>query len=343
MTAPESNGLLLPTQQFKTLEQFIIEQQESLSQSTGAFSRVLRDISVAAKVINRDMRRAGLVDIAGASGEINVQGETQQKMDALAHTEMVRALKRGGETCLIGSEEHAEAIPIDATGDGDGRYVVLMDPLDGSSNIDVNVSVGTIFSIYRVPDDCPITPDQALMPGRDQVAAGYVVYGSSTMLVYTTGNGVNGFTLDPSIGEFLLSHPNIRTPERGLIYSINEGNYNSFEPGLRSYLKYVQEKDPATNRPYTSRYIASFVADFHRNLMKGGIYIYPVTQKNPQGKLRLMYEANPMAFIVEQAGGVATTGHERIMDVEPETLHQRTPVYIGSRAMVEEAERFLRE
>lgn len=328
---------------FKTLEQFILEQQEQFPGSSGSFSRLLRDISIAAKIVNRDMRRAGLQDVLGDSGEVNVQGEVQKKMDALAHSEFVRALRRGGECCLIGSEEHAEAIPMRHFAPGrEGRYIVLMDPLDGSSNIDVNVSVGTIFSIYRLPEDVTEpTLEAALQPGTEQVAAGYVVYGSSTTLVYTTGNGVNGFTLDPSIGEFLLSHPNLKTPEQGVIYSVNEGNYNAFEEGLRKYIKWCQKADKATNRPYLSRYIGSFVSDFHRNLVKGGIYIYPASESNPQGKLRLMYEANPMAFIVEQAGGMATDGKQRVLEVTPNALHQRTPLFIGSKAMVEKVLTFL--
>jgi fructose-1,6-bisphosphatase I len=335
-----------PTNDFshlETLEQFIIEREESFPHSTGAFSRLIRDLSLAGKIVNRDMRRAGLVDIAGATGEINVQGEVQQKMDALAHKEFVRALRRGGECCLIGSEEHAEAIPIRTTGaDSDGKYIVLLDPLDGSSNIEVNVSVGTIFSIYRLPDGFgEPTLEAALQPGVDQVAAGYIVYGSSTMFVYTTREGVNGFTLDPSIGEFLLSHPDIKIPKKGRQYSINEGNYYSFEDGLKRYMKWMQRTDPPTNRPYSTRYIGSFVADFHRNLLKGGLYIYPATAQSPDGKLRLMYEANPMALIVEQAGGRASDGRQRIMEKAPDKLHQRTPVYIGSEEMVIMAEEFL--
>lgn len=325
-----------------TLEQFIIERQGAFDHSTGAFSRLIRDIGIAAKIVNRDMRRAGLLDIQGTTGEINVQGEVQQKMDMRAHNELVRALKRGGECCLIGSEEHAEAIPMQTNTDSDGEYIVLMDPLDGSSNIEVNISIGTIFSIYRLPKGWKeVTLDAALQSGVKQVAAGYVIYGSSTMMVYTTGTGVNGFTLEPSIGEFILSHPNIRTPELGTIYSVNEGNYNSFELGLKNYIKWVQREDAEENRPYTSRYIGSFVADFHRNLLKGGIYIYPANTKNPEGKLRLMYEANPMAFIVEQAGGIATDGHMRIMEKKPRALHQRTPVFIGSKQMVETIMDFL--
>ena len=329
---------------FKTLEQFVIEQEDRFPHSTGAFSRLMRDLSVAAKTVNRDMRKAGLIDIYGATGETNVQGEVQQKMDALAHREFVLALRRGGECCLIGSEEHAEAIPLDTSRESEGKYIVLMDPLDGSSNIDVCVSVGTIFSVYRLPDgfdaDEP-APEAALQPGTEQVAAGYVVYGSSTMLVYTTGDGVNGFTLDPSIGEFLLSHPQLKTPKRGNIFSINAGYYHSFEEGLRNYLDWLQEEDPDSGRPVKTRYIGSFVSDFHRNLLKGGIYMYPATTGSPEGKLRLMYEANPMAFIAEQAGGMATDGHMRIMEQTPRKLHQRTPLFIGSADMVQRAESFL--
>ena len=328
-----------------TLEQFIIENEGHAPGSTGQFSRLLRDIALAAKVVERDVRKAGLVDLYGDSGAINVQEEVQKKLDLLAHEEFVRALRRGGEVCLIGSEEHAEAIPLQFE-DCQGKYIVLFDPLDGSSNIDVNVSIGTIFSIYKVSDDHegPVSVEAALQPGRDQVAAGYVVYGSSTILVYTTGDGVNGFTLDPSIGEFLLSHPNIQTPDTGSMYSINEGNYNSWSRELKEYIKWMQTEAPDDHpaRPYTTRYSGSFVADFHRNLMKGGIYIYPANTRSPTGKLRLMYEANPMAMIVEQAGGRASTGTGRILDVAPETLHQRTPVYIGSPMMVDMVEAFLR-
>ena len=328
---------------FKTLEQFIIERQSWVESSTGAFSRLLRDISVAAKLVNWHMRRAGILDVFGSTGEINVQGEVQAVMDALAHKEFVRALRRGGECCLIGSEEHSEAIPMRAGEDSEGKYIVLLDPLDGSSNIEVNVSVGTIFSIYHVPEDhAEATLASALQPGVNQVGAGYVLYGSSTMLVYTTGQGVNGFTLDPSIGEFLLTHPDIRTPTEGDMYSINEGNYESFEDGLKTYIKWMQQERPAASRPLSTRYIGSFVADFHRNLMKGGLYMYPATRKNPEGKLRLMYEANPLAFIVEQAGGLASTGQGRVLEVVPDRLHQRIPLFIGSRTMVKTAEAFLR-
>lgn len=327
---------------FKTLEQFIIEQQGTFDHSSGAFSRLLRDISVAAKLVNWHMRRAGIVDVFGNTGEVNVQGEVQQIMDLLAHKEFVRALRRGGECCMIGSEEHSEAIPIRTANDSEGKYIVLLDPLDGSSNIEVSVSVGTIFSIYQLPEGVKeATLEAALQPGIKQIAAGYVVYGSSTILVYTTGQGVNGFTLDPSIGEFLLSHPNIQTPKNGAMYSVNEGNYVSFNRGLKKHIKWMQQENGEEGRPLSTRYIGSFVADFHRNLLKGGLYIYPATHKSPTGKLRLMYEANPMAFIAEQAGGAASTGTRRILEVVPDKLHQRTPVYIGSEEMVRTAEEFL--
>ncbi|MDA1027979.1 MAG: class 1 fructose-bisphosphatase [Bacteroidetes bacterium] len=327
---------------FKTLEQFIIEQQGTFDHSSGAFSRLLRDISVAAKLVNWHMRRAGIVDVFGNTGEVNVQGEVQQIMDLLAHKEFVRALRRGGECCLIGSEEHSEAIPIRTANESEGKYIVLLDPLDGSSNIEVSVSVGTIFSIYRLPEGVKeATLESPLQPGIKQIAAGYVVYGSSTILVYTTGQGVNGFTLDPSIGEFLLSHPNIRTPKNGAMYSVNEGNYESFDRGLKKHIKWMQQENGEEGRPFSTRYIGSFVADFHRNLLKGGLYIYPATHKSPTGKLRLMYEANPLAYIAEQAGGAASTGTSRILEVVPDKLHQRTPVYIGSEEMVRTAEEFL--
>ncbi len=337
-----NNGSIVsPMGAFKTLEQFIIEQEHAFPLAAGAFSRLIRDISVAAKIINREINKAGLVDIIGDAGEVNVQGERQQKLDVMADNEIIRALRRGGECCLIGSEEQDTVIPIKNAGGLRGDYVVLFDPLDGSSNIDVNVSVGTIFSIYRLPKGMEPTVEAVLRAGSEQVAAGYVVYGSSTMFVYTTGNGVNGFTLDPSIGEFLLSHPDIKTPEEGTIYSINEGYYNAFEPGLRQYIKWIQTEDALTNRPYTARYIGSFISDFHRNLLKGGIYMYPATRKSPHGKLRLMYEVNPTAFIAEQAGGLAIDGDGRVLEIVPKSLHQRSPLFIGSREMVELVRQYL--
>lgn len=325
-----------------TLEQFIIERQSDFPHATGDLTRLLYDISLAAKVVNRDVNQAGLVDILGVTGEENVHGEAQKTLDMLAHEEFLHAFARGGEVCLIGSEEREEPIEINSNGSHEAKYIVLLDPLDGSSNIDVNVSIGTIFSIYRIPEGVTKpTINHALQAGVNQVAAGYVIYGSSTMLVYTTGNGVNGFTLDPSIGEFILSHRNMQIPKRGTIYSINEGNYNSWEVGLKKYIKWLQVEDSSTDRPYTARYIGSLVADFHRNLLKGGIFIYPPNSRNPDGKIRLMYEANPMSFIVEEAGGMATNGSERLMEIEPDSLHQRTPIYIGSVDMVKRVGDFL--
>jgi fructose-1,6-bisphosphatase I len=328
---------------FTTLDQFIIDQQHHFPHSTGGFSRLIRDLSVAAKVVNSNIRRAGLLDVLGETGETNVQGEVQQRLDLIAHTEFVEALRLGGECCLIVSEEHDEIIPISTSSEGDGDYIVLLDPLDGSSNIDVNVSVGTIFSVYRLPagHDEP-TLEAALQPGVDQVAAGYIVYGSSTMFVYTSGDGVNGFTLDPLVGEFMLSHARIRIPERGRFYSIDEGNAAAFAPGLARYIRWLQYEQEQP-QAYKTRYIGSFISDFHRNLLKGGVYMYPATAVYPEGKLRLMYEANPMAFIVEQAGGRATDGAQRVLEIQPEALHQRTALYIGSDAMVREAEGFLRQ
>ncbi len=331
---------------FQTLEQFIIAQQHRFPHATGAFSRLLRDLSVAAKIVNRDIRRAGLLDVFGDTGEVNIQGEQQQKLDLAAHNEFVRALQRGGECCLIGSEEDEHGIILETHPESEGKYIVLFDPLDGSSNIDVNVSVGTIFSIYHLPEGIEprdVSVEAALQPGVEQVGAGYVIYGSSTMLVYTTGDGVYGFTLEPSIGEFLLSHPRLQTPKQGKLYSINEGNYVWFEEGLKRYIKWMQRNADEPKRPFSTRYIGSFVADFHRNLLKGGIFIYPATAKNPSGKLRLMYEANPMAFIIEQAGGRASDGHTRILEKQPQALHERTGLFIGSEAMVLRAEAFLRD
>lgn len=322
----------------KTLGQFIIEKQADFPYAKGELSRLLRDISIAAKIVNREVNKAGLVDILGETGETNIQGERVKKLDIFANEQFIAALKAGGEACAIASEENDEIIPIDSEISKGAKYVVAMDPLDGSSNIDVNVSVGTIFSIYRrVSLKGPGTLEDFLQRGTEQVAAGYIIYGSSCMLVYTTGKGVNGFTLDPSIGEFCLSHPNLQTPKRGKTYSLNEGNYLHFPDGVKKYLKYCQEEDAATNRPYSSRYIGSGVADIHRNLITGGIYIYPTTTKSPKGKLRLLYECNPLAFVIEQAGGKASTGGKRILEVPIKELHQRTPLFIGSSDMVDTA------
>ncbi len=326
----------------KTLGQFIIEKQSDFPYAKGELSRLLRDIGIAAKIVNREVNKAGLVEILGETGDTNVQGERVKKLDVFANDQFIAALKAGGEVCAIASEENEDIIPVDSEISKSAKYVVAMDPLDGSSNIDVNVSVGTIFSIYRRTSlSGPGTLEDFMQRGTEQVAAGYIIYGSSCMLVYTTGKGVNGFTLDPSIGEFCLSHPNMQTPKVGKTYSINEGNYLHFPDGVKKYIKYCQEEDKTTSRPFSSRYIGSGVADIHRNLITGGIYIYPTTTKSPNGKLRLLYECNPMAFIVEQAGGKATTGGKRIMEVPIKELHQRTPLFLGSSEMVDMAMEFM--
>jgi len=325
-----------------TLGQFIIEKQADFPYAKGELSRLLRDIGIAAKIVNREVNKAGLVNILGDNGTTNVQGEGQKKLDVYADEQFITALRSGGECCVVASEEHDECVSIRSEISKNAKYIVCIDPLDGSSNIDVNVSVGTIFSIYRrTAMSGPVQPEEILQEGTKQVAAGYVIYGSSTMLVYTTGKGVNGFTLDPSIGEFCLSHPNMKIPKNGTIYSINEGNYIEFPRGVKDYIKYCQVEDKATERPFTSRYIGSMAADIHRNLIKGGIFLYPTTSSHPKGKLRLMYECNPMAFIIEQAGGKATDGRQRILEIQPKSLHQRTPIFIGSTEMVNKVEEFL--
>lgn len=322
----------------KTLGQFIIEKQADFPYSKGELSRLLRDIGIAAKIVNREVNKAGLADILGDVGEMNIQGENVKKLDVFANDQFIAALSVGGECCAIASEENEDIIVVNNEMSKNAKYVVAIDPLDGSSNIDVNVSIGTIFSIYRRTSlSGPGKQEDFFQRGTEQVAAGYVIYGSSCMMVYTTGKGVNGFTLDPSIGEFCLSHPNMQTPKVAKTYSINEGNYVHFPDGVKKYIKYCQEEDDSTNRPYSSRYIGSFVADFHRNLITGGIYIYPTTFKSPKGKLRLLYEANPLAFLVEQAGGKATDGFHRILDMDVKELHQRTPLFIGSADMVDTA------
>ncbi len=326
----------------KTLNQFIIERQADFQYASGDLSRLLSDIGTAAKIINREVNKAGLVNILGQHGSMNIQGEEVMKLDIYANEQLIAALSSGGEVCVMGSEENDDIIQVEFE-EGECKYVVLFDPLDGSSNIDVNASIGTIFSVYRRVSKGagPGTVEDCLQKGADQVAAGYVIYGSSTILVYTTGNGVNGFTLDPSIGEFCLSHPDIQTPKDAKIYSINEGNEAQFPAGVKKYIDYCKGEDKSTNRPYSSRYIGSFVADFHRNLLKGGIFIYPPTAKTPNGKLRLLYEANPLAFVAEQAGGRATNGKDRILDIVPGELHQRVPLLIGSENMVKMAEDFM--
>ena len=325
-----------------TLEQFIVDQQSLYKESRGSLSRISRSLELAAKVVNRDVRKAGLVDILGNHGATNTHGEEQKKLDVIANEVFIAALAKSGEVAVIISEENDE--PVFIEGCENEKYIIAIDPLDGSSNIDVNASIGTIFSIYRRSNAAnPPTVQDCMQKGKHQVAAGYIIYGSSTMLVYTTGLGVNGFTLDDSIQEFCLSHPNIQIPQEGKIFSVNEGNYHDFPAGIKRYVDYCKEKDKSTNRPYGARYIGSLIADFHRNLLKGGIFMYPATEKTPNGKLRLMYECNPMAFIVEQAGGQASTGAGRILDLLPTDLHQRAPIYVGSSNMVEQCVQMLVE
>jgi fructose-1,6-bisphosphatase I len=326
----------------KTLGQFIIEKQADFPYAKGELSRLLRDIGIAAKIVNREVNKAGLADILGENGTTNIQGEGQKKLDVYANEQFISALKHGGECCIVASEENDDYIHLDTDVSQDAKYIVAIDPLDGSSNIDVNVGIGTIFSIYRRKSTKGrASLEDVLQRGTEQVAAGYVIYGSSTMLVYTTGKGVNGFTLDPSIGEFCLSHPEMKIPKDGVIYSINEGYYVHFPDGVKKYIKYCQVEDAKTNRPYTSRYIGSMVADIHRNLIKGGIFIYPATASAPKGKLRLVYECNPMAFIIEQAGGRASNGYQRILDLGVIELHQRSAIFIGSENMVHKAEELM--
>ncbi len=314
------------------LDRFIKSKQNQFAYASGELSQLLRDIALASKVVNREVNKAGLIDILGSLGSTNTGGEQQQKLDVLANIRFTRALMKGGEACALISEESESYLDLN----NDGKYVIAIDPLDGSSNIDVNVSIGTIFSIYRRKSKpgTPIQEEDILQKGSEQVAAGYILYGSSTILVYTTGHGVNGFTYESTLGEYFLSHPTMRQPINGKIFSVNEGSYKSFSQAVRNYLHFCKDEG------YTGRYIGSLVADFHRNLLKGGIYIYPATAKDPNGKLRLLYECNALAFIAEQAGGKATNGKERILDIQPSTLHQRTPFYVGSKNMVEMAEQY---
>lgn len=330
----------------KTLGEFIIEKQAEYPGAKGELSGILSSIRLAAKIIHREINRAGLSqDILGAAGSENIQGETQMKLDVFANETMKKALLAREDVAGFASEEDDEFVAFDNERGRNAKYILMTDPLDGSSNIEVNVSVGTIFSIYRriSPVGTPVTQEDFMQEGRKQVAAGYVTYGSSTMLVYTTGNGVNGFTYDPSLGLFILSHPDLKTPTEGKYYSINEGQYATFPQGVKRFIKYCQETDEASKRPYSSRYIGSLVSDFHRNLLKGGIYIYPTSTVYPKGKLRLLYECNPIAFLAEQAGGMATDGINPILDIKPTELHQRVPFFVGSNSMVEQAAQFMRE
>jgi len=326
----------------QTLGEFIIKNQSSFKYSSGELSSLINSIRLAAKVVNHEVNKAGLVDIIGTTESYNIQSEKQQKLDVYANEKFITTLINRNIVCGIASEEEETFITINSNDDNNqNKYVVLIDPLDGSSNIDVNVSVGTIFSIYRRKSDIgsEVNIGDFLQDGRSQVAAGYIIYGTSTMLVYTTGNGVNGFTLNPAIGTFYHSHSNIKIPKRGKIYSINEGNYLQFPDYVKKYIKFCQqEKD---ERPYTSRYIGSLVSDFHRNMIKGGIFMYPQTTKNPRGKLRLLYECNPIAFICEQAEGLAINGEQNIMDINPQSLHQRTPFYCGSEEMIKDLQNFI--
>lgn len=326
-----------------TLTEFITDQQALSPEAKGDLSRLLHDIAIASKIVHREINKAGLVDILGEAGQQNVQGESVKKLDLYANDQFIAAFKSGGECAAVASEEDEDIIILDGPNSKNGKYLVSMDPLDGSSNIDVNVSVGTIFSVFQRKDlNKTVTKEEFFVAGKEQVAAGYVIYGSSTMLVYTTGQGVNGFTLDPSIGEFCLSHPNMKSPQNGEIYSVNEANLNTMSEGVKQYVQYCQQTDANGKRTHTARFIGSLVADFHRNLLKGGIYIYPQTTDAPEGRLRLLYECAPLAWIAEEAGGKATDGSRRILDIVPTDLHQRIPYFIGSTEMVEKAESYMK-
>lgn len=322
-----------------TLEEYIIRAQNKFPRATGELSQLLRDIGLAAKIISREVNKAGITNILGAETSENVHGESQKKLDLFANEQLISALSRSKITCMVISEENEGIVRLS---EETGKYIVYIDPLDGSSNIDVSVSIGSIFSIYMRPDsEKKLSKEDALQSGDNQVAAGYVLYGSSTVMGYTTGLGVRIFTLDPSIGEFILSNDEVRIPEYGNIYSADEGSYNFWELGLKKYVKYCQEIDSATKRPFKARYIGCMAADVHRTLLQGGIFMYPDSSKYPNGKLRLMYECNPLSFIIEQAGGVATNGKKRIMDINPSSLHECTPIYIGSSKNVEKLMEFI--
>ena len=326
----------------QTLDEFTIQQMRNFPNATGELSGLLRDMGLAAKRVNVEVNKAGLVDILGDYGTVNVQGEEVKKLDVYANEQFMGVLRHGISCAGIGSEELDDVVVFDDEISNNSKYVCLFDPLDGSANIDVNVSIGTIFSVYRrvSPLGSPATKEDFLQPGIKQVAAGYVIYGSSTILVYATRRGVNGFTLDPSIGEWTLSHPDITCPATGKIFSVNHGNFFKYEEGVRKYINACQNKDKTTGGPYTQRYIGSMVSDVHRNLIKGGIFMYPNTIDKPGGKLRLLYECNPFAFIIEVAGGLATDGHRRILEIQPTDVHQRTPFFVGSKGMMEELQGF---
>lgn len=335
----------MATSRYMTIQRHILEQQKMHPQATGELSALLADLVLAAKIISLEVNKAGLVDIIGFTGDNNVHGEKVKKLDIYAHDMLFKAMDHGGHLCVMASEEEEDIIHIPPQFKK-GKYVMLFDPLDGSSNIDANISIGTIFSIYKrvSPDDGGAgTLKDCLQPGYKQEVAGYIVYGSSTVFVYTAGHGVHGFTLDPAVGEFFLSHEDIRIPKKSHIYSINEGNYKYWHPGLKKYIKFLQEEDEKTGRPFSSRYIGSMCADIHRNLLYGGIFMYPADSRNPDGKLRLMYECNPMAFIVEAAGGRASDGKKRILEIVPDSLHQRIPFFIGSEDDVKLVEKFISE
>ncbi len=331
---------------FTTLYRHIIDEERKYPDATGQLSDLLADIALACKIISLEVNRAGLIDLMGVTGSENVHGEQVKKLDEYAHDTLVRAMELSGHLCAIASEESEDFIPVKEKFMGEkamSKYIIHFDPLDGSSNIDANISIGTIFSIYKRMSECgPGTLEDCLQTGTKQVAAGYVIYGSSTIMVYTTGKGVHGFTLDPTVGEFLLFYENIQIPKRSKTYSINEGNYSKWSDGLKKYINDLKSNDKERGRPYSARYVGSLVADFHRNLLYGGLFMYPGDSKNPNGKLRLLYEANPLAFIVEQAGGRASNGSQRILEIVPLDLHQKTPLFIGSEEDVLEAEKFLK-
>ena len=324
-----------------TLERFIHEEERMYPRATGAFSGLLHDLSLAAKLVWREVSKAGLVNILGATDRMNVSGDVVKKLDEFADETIYRAMDHGGHLCLMASEENEDVLHI-PDNYPTGKYVLLYDPLDGSSNIDANITIGSIFSVFkRTTESGKGTLADCLQPGVRQVAAGYIIYGSSTIFVYTTGNGVHGFTYDPTVGEFLLSHENIRIPKRGKIYSVNEGNYANWGEGIKKYVGYLKESDASTGRPYSLRYIGTMVGDAHRTLLYGGIFMYPGDRKNPEGKLRLMYECNPLSFIFEHAGGRGSNGKQRILEIQPKSLHERTPLFLGSEEDVKICEEFL--